>query len=345
MLNKKKYTAILLTCIMILALLTGCGGHSHTDSGLFAIGPGAHLKICSECGEQYDREAHTVVDFLCTVCGCEIFTYEDGSVQQLSIYNENGDQTRCVGYTPEGEEEFCYEYQYGAPGEMTYSWEYYNGVLTAEYEYAKNAEGVSFTAKSVSYNEDGSYSVYKYDEYDNETFEGYYDAAGQAESEFVYENTYDADGNRTLRCTYENGELIEEMEYIFGSDEFGSWSMSGKTTTYHGDGTYTVSDGDFEATWSSEITYDGDGNVLNEIRYEYEYDENGENIGSRSYENGVLTEEMEAIIGADGETTGLLRTIYEEDGSKTVRELNAEFDLVSETVYDAAGNVVSQEEY
>ena len=132
------------------------------------------------------------------------------------------------------------------------------------------------------------------------------------------------------------------MEYVFGSDEYGSWSMSGKTTTYHEDGTKTVSDGDVEATWSSEITYAADGTVLEEIRYEYLRDENGNDLGSKGYRNGKLFKEATVIQDADGNTTSVLMTDYNEDGTKTVREYADAFELVKEIIYDADGSVISE---
>ena len=82
--------------------------------------------------------------------------------------------------------------------------------------------------------------------------------------------------------------------------------------------------------------------MLEEIRYECEEDEDGESIGSKGYRDGKLFKEVQAIRGADGETTGTLWIDYYEDGGKTVPEYNNTFDLVKETIYGAVGNVARE---
>ena len=195
--------------------------------------------------------------------------------------------------------------------------------------------------KEISYNEDGSWIGAEYDLYENQVIEIHSNANGNVELDRRFEHTYDEDGNKTLTKTYDNGVLVEEVEFWVGSDEDGTWSMSGKTTTYHEDGSKTVSDGDLEATWSSETTYDAAGNVVEELRYEYTQDENGEATSTKGYKNGKLFVETQAITTEEGEP-GILWIDYEEDGSKTVTEFDENFELVKETVYDAAGNVISE---
>lgn len=231
------------------------------------------------------------------------------------------------------------EYTYNDAGNWVGVKEYVEGVLTAEREYSIEADGNQQLLKEIIYNEDGSWIGAEYDLYENQIIEIHSDADGNVALDRRFEHTYDAEGNKTLTKTYDNGVLVEEMEFWFGSDEEGSWSMSGKTTTYHEDGSKTVSDGDLEATWSSEITYDADGNVVEELRYEYDQDENGESTGSRGYKNGKLFVETKAITGPDG-APGILWTEYREDGTKTVTEYNESFDVVNKTVYDADGNVI-----
>ena len=299
-----------------------------------------HWQQC-DCGETLNESAHTVVDFVCTVCGAEIISFYDGT-GQLAVYDDKGNCIRYGMYDEDGSRMYGSEYEYSEDGSWMLEKQYEGDHLVAEQKILLE-EDMQITLKYVMYNEDGSYAVTEYDRYGNETLEGNYDTAGNAEYERSYINEYDTDGNRTLRLTYENGRLIEEMAFVFGQDEDGNiWSQSGKTTTYHEDGTKTVADGDQAATWSSEITYDADGNVVEDIRYEYLYDENGESVGSKGYRNGALFVEVHNIVDEEGEAIGFLWTDYNEDGTKIVREYNAEFAVVSETTYDADGNVVSE---
>ena len=79
--------------------------------------------------------------------------------------------------------------------------------------------------------------------------------------------------------------------------------------------------------------------MTEEIRYEYEYNDNGDQTVGRTYNNGVLTETMEAVADENGETEFIIRTRYLEDGGKSVRKYDTNFDVVEETTYDADGNV------
>ena len=417
MLHKKIFTII--PCALALTLLTACGSHAHSAEGGWVSDLENHWHECDECGEIFDTAAHTLENDVCTVCGSEIVTFEDGT-KMLTAYNEYGDCTRFVFYANDGsvESEDRYEHEYDADGNKVRETTYINGVLTSEYQYAQSAGGELYMTgdsyyyedgtqsvnvydeagnilrsvfyasdgsveseyqyeysvdgswmgekeyygdtltvereysvdadgwqkllKDITYHEDGSWVGVEYDLYENEVIEIYSDAEGNVELDRRYEHTYDADGNKTLTKTYENGILTEETEYFVGSDEDGSWSMSGKTTIYHEDGSKTVSDRDLEGTWSSEIIYDANGNVMEEVRYEYEYNEEGDSTGSKGYKNGNLFEEVQTIVDSDGEVTGVLMISYDEDGTKTISEYDDTFTLVKETVYDAAGNVISE---
>ena len=73
-----------------------------------------------------------------------------------------------------------------------------------------------------------------------------------------------------------------------------------------------------------------------------EYNKEGDSTGSKGYKNGKLFEEVQTIVDSDGEVTGVLMISYDEDGTKTISEYDDTFTLVKETVYDAAGNVISE---
>lgn len=413
----KKLLLLSFSFALLLTIPTACG-HTHTATGSWSSDLKNHWQLC-ECGETFNSGSHTLENDVCTVCGSEIVTYEDGG-GYLSLCNEHGDCVYAAYYAADGsvEHEERYEYTYDADGSMlaetyydgetlsaeyeyaqsssgeiyfakatnynedgsrstgeydeagnmlyyaniaadgsvwdaaeyTYndsgSWmgikEYVNGTLAAEREYSLDADGNTLPLREITYNEDGSWYGIEYDLYGNEVIEIENDADGNVVMDRRFEHDYDAEGNKTLTKTYENGILIEEVEFLFGSDDEGSWSMSGKTTIYHEDGSKTVSDTDLEATWHTEITYDAAGNVVEELRYEYDQDEGGNATGSRGYKNGRLFTETQAITGPDGESAGMLWIDYHEDGSKTVSELDENLELVKETVYDAAGNVISE---
>lgn len=332
---------MLLAGAMVLTLLTACGGHRHEPSQYWVGDLKHHWQEC-ECGEPVNKGAHALKDGAqCTVCRGEVIDWGDGSGQFMTC-DDQGNTLLCIAYASDGSRELTQMYEYTGDGRMRET-EYMADVLTARREYATNAEGWQDLVSDIAYNEDGSFTVCQYDTHGNETLEGSYTADGKAQSETRYENEYDADGNRTLRRTFVDEVLTQEMEFLFGTDEDGSWSRSGKTTTYHEDGSRTVEDADYENNlWSTQITYAADDSVTEELRYVYEYDRDGESIGSKGYRNGKLFQEVKGIKNARGESVGITYIDYNEDGSKEVREYNDVFDLVKETSYDAAGNVVKK---
>ena len=267
--------------------------------------------------------------------------FEDGSYQ-VDTYDENFNTTRTIYYDAFEKREIDHRYTYSEDGSRMTEQTYQDGVLTYEQECRwNNEEGCWEIIAEWAHGDDGSIAS-TYDDFGNLLSEIYYNPDGSLEVEYAYENVYTPDGNRILKRTFTNGMLTQEMEYIHGTDPDGStWSQSGKTTDYYEDGSYTVHDGDLESTWTSDITYDADGKVIYDLRYEYLYNDNGDSIGSKGYENGRLTTEYTAILDENGESIGLITTDYHEDGTKTVCEFDEQLSLVSETNYTADGSVIS----
>ena len=270
---------------------------------------------------------------------CRTSYYEDGS-HQTDTFDENFNTLRSVYFSAEEKIETDSRYTYNEDGSRMSAQIYQNGTLTCEQEARRNEEGFWDTLAERFYGEDGSIA-YTYDDSGNPLSEIHYKPDGSVDVEYAYENVYNLTGDLILRRTFTNGMLTMEMEYIYGIEADGStWSRSGKTTEYYGDGTYLIRDSNLENTWSSEITYAANGSVINELRYEYLYDEKGNSIGSRGYENGRLTTEYAEILNEIGKSIGLTTTNYNEDGTKTVCEFDSQMELVSETTYDANGNPI-----
>ena len=271
----------------------------------------------------------------------ESYAFEDGS-RQVAVCDELGYTLEYATYTPDGSLEYGSFFTYNEDHSQ-YVETYYEGeTLLSEYTYAYTEDDWMTNLRAVNYDYDGSCTVYEYDIYGNETLDAAYGADGSVISEIRYENEYDAEGNRTLCRTYENGRLTEETEYISGSDEDGSWIRSGNSTTYHEDGSKTVYTYAEDSTWAEEVTYSPSGAVTDTVRYEYDYNDEGDSTGSRTYHNGKLTEEVVAVREENDEGVCLLWIYYEDDGGKTVQKYGESFDFLGETVYDAAGNILSE---
>ena len=267
----------------------------------------------------------------------ETFYHDDGSYD-LNEYDINGNTLISISYGADKSEQSRMEYEYSADGNQMTEKTYYEQKMQSQSVY-DITDGNQIMIANIAYYEDGGTESSEYDKYGNPTHQVVTSADGKMESDYRYEYEYDSDGNITLARTFENDRLVQEMEYVTGSDQDGSWSRSGKTVNYHADGSKTVSDFDPDGAWSSEITYAADGSISEELRYEYEYNQNGDQTVGRSYRNGKLTEIAETVMDQNGETEFIIRTQFNEDGSKRVRKYDTNFDIVEDTSYDANGNV------
>ena len=265
--------------------------------------------------------------------------FEDGSYQ-IDTYDENFNTLRTVYHDAVENRENDHRFTYSEDGSLLSEQTYQDGVLMYEQECRwDNETGVWNIIAERSYGEDGSLA-YTYDDSGNTLSEIHYRPDGSVDVEYGYENVYDLAGNLLLKRTFTNGKLSQEIEYIFGSDAEGSWSRSIKTVDYGSDGSKTIYEEDPNSAWSTTITYNADGKVVQELRYEYLFNESGDSVGSKGYDNGRLFTEFMTIQDDNGKTTGIRNIDYHEDGSKIVREYNDVFELIREITYDASGTAL-----
>lgn len=84
-------------------------------------------------------------------------------------------------------------------------------------------------------------------------------------------------------------------------------------------------------------SYDADGNVTSDLRYEYEYDADGNKVLEKYYADGVLMEETVYEAGIPVQYTA-----YYEDGTKTVAEYDEDGNIVHSVYYDVDESVASE---
>jgi hypothetical protein len=84
--------------------------------------------------------------------------------------------------------------------------------------------------------------------------------------------------------------------------------------------------------------YDYDTDSTSTTKEDYTYDEKGNRLPEKQYEDGKLTYECEFALDADGEDYTSKDIWYEDDGSKVVTEYDEEYNVLSEVWYDANGN-------
>lgn len=307
---KKKYGFLLVSGSMIAALLSGCAaGHTHTALDTWGADGSEHWKVCADCGEAFEKGAHTLDDSnICTECGAEIFDWGDSKT--VNQYNEYGECTRFADYDENGDltSETVYTYEYDADGNLLYYATSVDGVLVDETTYAL-IDGESIISGYTTYMEDGSKNVSSYDGNGNDILTVF----------------YDADGNEDSR---------EESEYALNAD--GEWYEAVNTST-ETDGRVYVMKFSEMGEQTSRIIYDAEGDLVSTDEWEYTYDEDGNWQTRKSYCNGTLNEEIifATVKSEDGSMTyPQTVTEYDENGGRTVTVYNENDEVVSENHYD-----------
>lgn len=298
--------------MMVLAMLlalAACGDpHTHAAE-VWELSGKEHWKTC-ECGEEFDRGAHTLDDMdCCTACGAEVIDWGDSV--DVTCRDAQGNPTCYLSYDANGNlvGNIRIDYTYDESGNVTGELHYDNDVLAEEYAY----EGGVLTAR-ISYYPDGTKQISLYDAEGNLLSAVNYDAEDQMTMGIYSEYAQDADGN-WYEC---RNTTVDE----FGCKYVGEYNECGD-----------------QILWA---TYDPDGNVENHERYEITYNEEGQKDTVKTYSHDVLVQEMvyTLVTYEDGwmNYPGTI-TDYHEDGTKTVSVFDENDQLLSQTHYDADGNV------
>lgn len=93
------------------------------------------------------------------------------------------------------------------------------------------------------------------------------------------------------------------------------------------------------------ITYDADGNVVSETVNEYVYDENGNKLSGKYYEDGVLQSEETYVLTEAGENYVEESKGYYEDRSWFVNEYDKEGNVLRAYSCDISGDITSETLY
>lgn len=310
----KKFIVLLMALAMV-ATMTACSSHTHTEDENWVVDSTGHWKVCKKCGKKIHVGDHTLDDeSKCTVCGSEIMDWED-SVSVYS-YDEYENIIRMAEYDTDGKliSETVNEYEYDADGNITKGKEYIDGRLNGETEYTVS-DGESISAKYTQYNEDGTKFVNEYDDYGN----------------VIVLIGYDAEGNENLQTNYK-----------YAENSNGEWYKKSATENYS-DGTKIKAEYDEYENNLSCVSYDADGNVVSTEVWKYTYADNKFVKTKKYYVDGVLnTETVYKIVTEEDGVVSYPETVinYNEDGSKTVCIYDENGETVSETKYNASGNVI-----
>lgn len=294
---------------LVMALLLCACGHSHTAEGWQVSGTG-HWKECG-CGEKFSQGDHELDDELfCKVCGAEVFVWDDGT--DVNLYDQNGNPIHSMSFDSDGNMtyDFATEYIYDEDGNILTEKTYDFGTLQDEIVYV-DGEVVSV----MSYYDEGCRTLL----------------------------TYDENGNLVTKTSYDgNGNVIGEDYSEFALTADGEWYES-RCTSIDTNGSKYI--GEYNE-WEDQIawiTYTPDGVMDNNERYEYTYDEEGHKTAVKIYSFDALVQEKlyTMLVFEDGWMNYPGTIIdYHEDGGKTVCVYDENDELVSQTHYDAEGNVI-----
>lgn len=173
----------------------------------------------------------------------------------------------------------------------------FDGSLYSTSEYSYDAYGTKLGHTYTSYNSDGSYNFYKYDENYECIGSERYDENGKLESWTEYE--FDANGNRSKELSYNaDGSLSSDRVYTY--DANGNLTKS-VYTGYSEDGSryVSISDGDYNTLES--MNYDANGNRTYYRSYKYDFNDFGKPDVQYCYdENGKLKSWTEYTYDENG---------------------------------------------
>lgn len=400
---KKMISMILATLLMMTSAAFAEGtAHTHAPAEAWERNLEEHWHVC-ECGEKLEAEAHVLDDVMCTVCGSEIWLYDDGTGDAVN-YTEYGDVARSTSFDENGEiiDDYVYRIEYDAEGNKVREEVFWEDFLIEVVEYAMGRDGYIVPTVQTGYDPEGGRSVneyndygsvvrsasydmedkliyeelsqYEYDEegwiihtktvgtyagggsfvsefnqYGDDTLTAFYDADGALESGTRSEYEYDEDGNRVWVKVYELPDdfLRQESLYASEEDEDGLWHYE-KTFIYYSveDGTRSVCEYDKYGNELTETIYGADGEAETVYRSEYEFDEFGNVLMHKRYENDRLCLVRQYEVEDEEDWVRHYEKIsieLYEDGSMYIREFDMDGSEISAVLFDANGDPVPED--
>ena len=180
----------------------------------------------------------------------------------------------------------------------------------------------------------------QYDDQGNSILEMFYDTDGNLETCTVWVYTYDEAGNILLETETVDGVIVRQATYA--PDPAGGTYLS-KETQYNDDGSWDEYEYDVWYNQTLWVSYAPDGSKLVTIRNVYECDDAGNTLLQKTFEDDVLTSEIEyayadTLFGSY--TYPAKETTYYPDGSRLITEYNEDFEVISTIYLDANGNPV-----
>ena len=138
----------------------------------------------------------------------------------------------------------------------------------------------------------------------------------------------------------ENGEKLNVGEHEL--DEIWLCSVCGSEIIDWGDGFFDVYNYDDQGNLERHSSYSSDGECIDDYQNIFEYDESGNVIYLKVYQNGSICGESEFSYSSEGWTYESRCTTYYSEGNYTVEEYNENGSNLFFRDFDAEGNLVTE---
>ena len=187
--------------------------------------------------------------------------------------------------------------------------------------------------------DDGMLELCGVDEYGSSVRQLNWSAEGELLCNSASRYEYDADGHVIYAWYYQDGELFGESEFALDAD---GYETEIRAIEYYGGGYMSI--GEFNLVGDQTmISYYQDGVLESFTRFEYTYSDDGHITNMRTYTDDTLVEELDYVLltTEDGYINYAAKmTVWFENGTRIVYMNDERGDTISESHYDAAGNLV-----
>lgn len=294
-----------------------------------------YVIVYGEDGNKISAETYCN-DFLCEVIeygvgadGCDLpsaqYFYSDDGTSGLNQYDEYGNLVYSASYDEEG------------------------AVIVEETaEYVYDEDGWVLEARNVLQFSSGEKFVDVKNEYGDTMMSAIYEANGELASGSRYEYEYDENGNKLWARQYSelDGRLVRESEYALIEDEWGTECYEKITIDYEEDGGKYVCEWNNRGNELSAVQYDAEGEIVTAYRSEYEYDENGNVMLMKRYENDRLYLIEEYADYEDEDVSCYYQKSYTEiyeSGDRYIIEYDMDGNEISAGLFDQNGNLIPED--
>ena len=302
-------------------------------------------KLCAYYEYRYDDDGYRQYAKMVSYDGNGKIEYEDS-------YNEYGDIIERKRYDENGvldsweKNEYTYDAEGRYVSKKAYIVNTSTGVafLYSDMECAYDEDGRSYVKRETVYTDtSGSKDVYEYDSNGRLISYVSYDVAGKVIVSERTEYEVDSEGRILTEKVYSNGKLIRVENYKEHPWYWDTYLAS--VIYYNDDGSYLMVTYDEYGSEEGRGEYDKDGNLISYSGRESTYDDLGNLINEKYYEDNRLSYEYIYEYDSYGNYLGFQRIYYYEDGWKEISWDDENGFTIREEMYNEKGELVHVDTY